>query len=85
MGRAACQAQAMGGFKQNAGVKPKEMPNKRKGVEESKKPSAGRDAVEFRGTFVHAEPQAGVTRPKGDHAGSHDDKAREHAEHDIST
>lgn len=72
----------MAGLKQNAGVKAKEMPEGKGGAGKSAKPAAGREAVEFKGTFVHAAQDAGVTRPAKDHAGSHDDKIREHAEHE---
>jgi hypothetical protein len=41
-------------------------------------PAAGRKAVRFEGTCVHAAVEAGVTRPHSHNAGSHDDKTREH-------
>jgi hypothetical protein len=39
--------------------------------------------VEFQGTLVHAAHHTGITRPSSHNAGSHDHKAREHADHNI--
>lgn len=68
--------------KQNKGAKAHEMPNTR-GSGKGMAPKAGEEATNFVGTYVHAEPRAGVTRPHDDHAGSHDSLVREHGDHDI--
>lgn len=66
-------------MKQNKGAKPKKM----SGGRNTEVPDAGNGAVQFRGTYVHAEPMSGVTRPAKGNAGSHDHVAQEHADHKI--
>jgi len=46
-------------------------------------PGTGSSAVEFHGTYVHAKHIEGVTRAAKHNQGSHDSKAREHADHCI--
>ena len=68
------------GVKQNKGARAKEMRGASSGT--PLKPRKGTCAVEMKGTFVHAEHHAGITRPHHHEAGSHDHKVREHAEHE---
>jgi hypothetical protein len=72
----------MAGNIQNKGHSPKKMKQSPGGGGNKLEPASGDSAVEFRGTFVHADQQAGITRPAKGHMGSHDSKIREHAEHE---
>lgn len=65
--------------KQNKGVRAKEMKGGSSGS--PLKPRKGSCAVEMKGTYVHADHRAGITRPHKHEAGSHDSKIREHADH----
>ena len=67
---------------QNKGVKAKEMKATHTSGTRGIVPGTGSPAVEFRGTYVHSEQRAGVTRPSKGNAGSHDSKIREHASHE---
>lgn len=67
---------------QNKGIKPKHMKREHESGTKGIQPGTGSPAVEFRGTYVHAEPREGVTRPAKHNAGSHDSKIREHADHE---
>jgi hypothetical protein len=58
------------------------MPNTNKTGGRPVSPHAGESAVEFKGTYVHADHKSGVTRPAHGTHGSHDDRIREHADHE---
>ena len=66
--------------KQNHGESAKPMSEPHDGMVPEAKHDA---AVAFHGTMVHAAHHTGITRPSSHNAGSHDHKAREHADHAI--
>ena len=68
--------------KQNKSAKTKKMADPHNVGGTGIKPRMGTPAVEFKGTFVHAAQHGGITRPREGYGGSHDDKIREHADHE---
>jgi hypothetical protein len=65
---------------QNKGAKAHKMANPRKGGTTGIVPGTGSPAVKFEGTIVTAAPREGITTPSKGNAGSHDHKARTHAD-----